>query len=124
MKKIALATTIALAGLFTAFQASAAPAAQATKTFDVNINLTTGCVITVAPTAVQFTYTAFGSAAGLDANGAFKVQCTDGLAYTVARDNSGSYTDNATNLAYTLSLDNPGATGNGAEQAYVISGNM
>lgn len=123
MKKIAVAATLAFAGLFTAFQASAA--SPQTDTFDVNINLTTGCIISQAPGAVSFTYTAFaGSAQPLDSNGAFKVKCTKNLNFTLALDGGGSYTDDATNLAYTLSLSAGSGTGTGADQPYSITGSM
>lgn len=123
MKKITLAATLALAGLFTAFQASAA--SPQTGDFDVNINLTTGCVISQAPGAVSFTYTAFaGSAQPLDAPGSFKVKCTKNLDFTLALDGTGSYTDDATNLSYTLSLSAAGGTGTGADQPYSITGSM
>ena len=119
----ALAAAIAAASL--PVHAQFVPGSPQTATFDVNINLTTGCKITTAPVAVAFTYTAFQTtAAALDTNGTFKVACTKNLNYTLALDNAGSYTDQATDLAYTLSLSSASSTGTGADQTFAITGNM
>lgn len=123
MKKFAIAALLAIAGLTSAFQASAA--SPQTGNFDVNINLTTGCIISTAPGAVSFTYTAFAaSAQPLDANGSFAVKCTKTLNYTLALDGTGTYTDSATNLNYSLTLSGTSATGTGADQNYTITGSM
>lgn len=122
MKRIVLAALLATSGLAALLPAHAAPL---TPTFDVNIGLTTGCMIDTAPAAVSFTYVFDqGAAQPLDANGTFAVRCTKNLTYTLALDGGGSYTDNATDLAYTLALSAAGASGSGAAQSYTITGSM
>jgi hypothetical protein len=125
MKKLALTAALAMASLLSQ-QAFAAPAPiTQTSNFDVDINLTTGCVISQAPSTVSFTYTAFAtSAQPLDTNGTFKVKCTNNLNYGLTLDSAGAYTDTATNLTYTLSLSGAGAAGNGGDQTYTITGSM
>jgi hypothetical protein len=124
MKKFALAFALAAAGLLTGVSASAATP-QLTSPFDVNIDLTTGCIITQAPSAVHFTYTAFGSAVNLDTPGSFKVKCSGSLSYDLALDGTGAYVDDATNLAYTLTLSaTTGLVGTGTNQNYTITGRM
>lgn len=122
MKRFALAALLVASGLAASLPAHAAPL---TPTFDVNIGLSTGCVIATAPAAVSFTYVFNqGAAQPLDADGSFAVRCSKNLTYTLALDGGGSYTDNVTDLAYTLSLSAAGATGSGAAQAYTITGSM
>lgn len=100
-------------------------AATLTPQFDVNINLTTACKISTAPTAVTFNYTALQTgASSLAAAGSYGVTCTKNLTYTMALDLAGSYTDQATDLAYTLALSSAGTAGSGIEQTYSITGNM
>lgn len=124
MKKFALATTLAVAGLLTSMSASAVTP-QLTSPFDVNIDLTTGCVISQAPSAVHFTYTAFGSGVNLDSPGTFKVKCSGNLGYEMSLDGTGAYVDDATNLAYTLTLSGTtGLVGTGTNQSYTITGRM
>lgn len=97
-------------------------AGSLTPQFDVNINLTTACKMSTAPTPVVFSYTAFGAAAS-SSGGGFGVQCTNNLSYTLALDAT-AVTDNAVNLDYTLALSATGGTGSGAAQGYTITGGM
>lgn len=122
MKRIALVALLVASGLAASLPAHAAPL---TPTFNVNIGLSTGCVISTAPAAVSFTYVFNqGSAQPLDTNGSFGVRCSKNLTYSLALDGGGSYVDNATDLAYTLSLSAASATGSGAAQTYTITGSM
>lgn len=122
MKRIVLASALAASVLAATLPAHSAPL---TPTFDVNIGLTTGCVIATAPGAVSFTYLFNqGSAQGLDADGSIGVRCSKNLGYTLTLDGGGSYTDDATDLSYTLSLSAASATGSGVAQSYTITGNM
>lgn len=122
MKRIVLAAALAASVLAVTIPAHGAPL---TPTFNVNIGLTTGCVIDTAPAAVSFTYVFDqGAAQPLDANGSFAVRCSKNLTYTMALDSAGSYTDNATDLAYTLALSAAGGAGSGAAQSYTITGSM
>lgn len=122
MKRIALASALAASVLAATVPAHSAPL---TPTFDVNIGLTTGCMIATAPGPVAFTYVFDqGTAQPLDANGTFAVRCSKNLTYTLALDGGGSYTDNATDLAYTLALSAAGAVGSGAAQGYTVTGSM
>lgn len=116
-KRLALA--VAFASMFAAI-----PAAQATTTtggFNVTVNLTSKCQITSAPTDVAFTYTSFQAAAATATGGAFSVQCTNTLPYTMSLD---AVAGAVIGLNYTLSLSAPSGTGNGAAQAYTVNGGM
>lgn len=119
MKKF-LVSVIAAASVFAVV--SPAQAVDLTPTFDVNITLNTACKMSTAPTAVVFSYTAFGAAA-TSSGGGFGVQCTKNLTYTIGLDST-SVTDNATDLAYTLTLSATAGTGDGTAKAYTIAGNM
>lgn len=122
MKRIVLVALLVTSGLAASLPARAG---SLTPTFDVNIGLSTGCVISTAPAAVAFTYVFNqGTAQALDANGSLGVRCSKNLTYTLALDGGGSYTDNVTDLAYTLSLSAAGGTGSGAAQPYTITGSM
>ena len=98
-------------------------AATATGTFDVKINLTSACVY--AKTAdLQLNYTSFQAVAATQTtSGAFTVQCTNTLPYTMALDTL-SVTDQALNLAYTLVLSAAGGTGSGTAQPYTVTASM
>lgn len=118
--------TLLAAMLFSAASLIALPAGAATTTgnFDVNITLTSACQYTKT-SDVFFTYTSFQTTAAAQTTaGGFTVRCTNTLPYTLALDAAGSYTDQATNLAYTLALSAPGGTGNGAAQAYAVTGSI
>ena len=98
-------------------------AATSTGNFDVKINLTSACVYTKT-TDLQFNYTSFQTAIQPQTTtGAFTVQCTNSLPYTLALDNL-SVTDLAVSLAYTLALSAAGATGTGLAQSYTVTGSM
>lgn len=118
MKKLILA---ALMG-FVAIGASVANAGTATGNFNVNITLTSVCQLT-GPADLAFTYTSFQAGAATGTGGAFSVQCTNSLPYTIALDQT-AVTDNVVNLAYTLGLSAASGTGNGAAQAFSVTGSM
>ena len=82
MKKILLplAAALAFAGM-----AQAAPITTTPAPFNVTVNLASVCSLTSAPTTVVFNYTSLGGAVG-STGGAYSVTCTNGLAYTMARE--------------------------------------
>lgn len=121
MKKLAIAAVV---GLLAAATMPVSAASPVTGTFDVNITLTTGCKITTAPTAVSFSYTALQTGSQPATGTSFEVTCTKNLAYTLALDGGGSYTDAATELAYSLSLSSASGNGSGAAQSYNVTGTM
>lgn len=116
MKKIVAA--LAAAGAIIGFNAEAATTSQ---NFNVTVNLTSVCSITAGPADVAFTYTSFQGAAASSTGGAFSVKCTNTLPYTLSLD---STTGTVIGLNYSLSLSAAGGTGNGAAQAYSVSGTM
>ena len=120
MKKLALASALALTAMLTA----QTQAATATGNFDVAITLTSACVY-AKTSDIAFAYTSFQStAAAQTTSGGFTVKCTNTLPYTMALDAAGSYTDQATNLAYTLALSAAGATGTGLAQTFSVTGSI
>jgi hypothetical protein len=121
MKKIALAAAIT-AALASSFSAQAA---SETGNFNVNITLTSKCLLTVsaATTDLNFAYTSFQAAAQPATGGSFSLQCTAGLTPTSFALDSASVTDAQTNLAYTITLPTP-LQGNGLVQTYTMTGNM
>lgn len=113
MRKILLASAAAIGLLF----GVSAQAGTTTGNFNVNINLTSNCIL-VAPTDINIDYT---SLVGVTANtgGAFSVTCTGSLPYTFALDQT-NVTDAVVGIAYTLTL--PAAVaGTGASQGYTIT---
>lgn len=100
--------------------------AQAANNFDVNITLNSACLYSKT-TDVSFTYASFGAAATATA-GAFTVQCTKGLQYSLTLDGGTGptydYTDTALELNYKLTLANGVNTGNGTAQPYNVTGTM
>jgi Spore Coat Protein U domain len=98
-----------------------ADAATVSSGFNVTVQLTAACEITSAPTDVAFTYTSFQAAAATATPGAFSVRCTNSLPYSLALDASAG---TVIGLAYTLGLSLSSNVGNGAAQAYTISGGM
>jgi len=117
-----------------AFGASMAQAQTASGTFNVNVTLTSQCNLS-AVTAVDFAYTSFQAGVANSTNGGYTVSCTNSLPYTFGlQTGTGAavppgaatinVTDNAVNLAYTLGTSAAGGTGNGAAQAFNISGTM
>lgn len=118
MKKLLLIALMGLVGAGTGI----ANAGTATGNFNVNITLTSVCQLT-GPADIAFTYTSFQAAASTGTGGAFSVQCTNSLPYTIALDQT-AVTDAAVNLAYTLGLSAAAGTGNGAAQAFSVTGSM
>jgi spore coat protein U-like protein len=91
-------------------------------TFSISITSITNCTLT-APPSLAFNYTSFqGAAATPSAN--FSINCTTGLPYTIALDNTGPITDNAVNLTYSLGLSAAGGAGTGVNQTYQVTGTM
>jgi hypothetical protein len=119
MKKIALIAAVASA-LLVPF--SAAQAATAAGNFDVNITLTSVCLLTTsaATTDLNFAYSSFQGGAQAATGGAFSLRCTNGLTPTSFALDSTTVTDAATNLTYTLTLPTPLA-GTGLAQTYTMA---
>lgn len=118
MKKLALIAMLGLVGL----SSGTATAGTATGNFNVNITLTSVCQLT-GPADLNFSYTSFQAGASTGTGGAFSVQCTNSLPYTIALDQT-NVTDDAVNLAYSLGLSAAGGTGNGAAQSFSVTGTM
>ena len=129
MKKLILAAAL-VSGL--GVNAWMAQAASTSGTFNVNITLNSTCSLS-AITALDFTYTSFGSAATATGGG-FNVTCTNSLPYTFgllagtggsgAGTSTITVTDNAVNLQYTVGTSATGGTGNGSAQSYSVTGTM
>lgn len=129
MKK--LAAIILAAGIL----GSGAAQAQSTSgQFNVNVTLTSSCTLS-AINDLAFSYTSFQAGAATATGGGYSVSCTNSLPYTFGlQAGSGAatppgaatiaVTDNAVNLAYQLGLSAAGGTGNGAAQAYSVTGTM
>ena len=112
-----------------------AAAQTASGQFDVNITLTAACTLS-AIADVDFTYTSFQGGVSNAANGGFTVSCTNNLPYTFGLQSGtgaatppgaatiGPINDDAVNLSYSLALSAAGGSGNGAAQAYSITGTM
>ena len=118
MKKILLVTALAAAGLIAG---NAHALTSITGTFNVNINLTSRCLLT-APADLAFTYTSFQAAAAAATGGAYSVQCTKDLPYTMSLDQT-TVTDAAVGLQYTVTVPATG-TGSGVAQNLNVSGNI
>ena len=116
MKKLMMVAALGAAGLM-----GTAQAATVNNTFDVDINLTSACQLSTI-TNVTFAYTSFQVGAATSAGGAYTVTCTTNLPYTMALDQT-NILDDALQLNYTLAVP-AGGTGNGAAQAYSVTGNM
>ncbi len=109
-------------------------------TFNVNINLTSACVITTAAGTVTFAYTAGQTTNATATSTTVGVTCTNTLPYSVSISSAGpgySVLDATTGLSYKLTLATPtiqaqsadltgatGQTGNGAQQTITIGGIM
>jgi spore coat protein U-like protein len=135
MKKLIVAAVVGAIGIST----WVAQAANTSGTFNVNVTLTSTCSLS-AITGVDFAYTSFQGGVSNATNGAFTVQCTNTLPYTLGlwqgtagvtppgTATIGPITDNAVNLIYNLGLSGGavpgGATGNGAVQNYNVTGTM
>jgi spore coat protein U-like protein len=129
MKRILTATAIAAA-----LSAGNAQAANTSGQFTVNVTLTSACTL-AAVTAVDFAYTSLQAGVANATGGGFSVSCTTSLPYTFGlQSGNGAPTppgaasiavlDNAVNLNYSLGLSAAGGTGNGASQAYSVTGTM
>jgi len=129
MKRILTATAIAAA-----LTAGNAQAGNTSGTFTVNVTLTSACTLS-AVTAVDFAYTSLQAAVANATGGGFSVSCTNTLPYTFGLQAGNgaatppgaatiAVTDNAVNLNYSLGLSAAGATGNGAAQAFSVTGTM
>ena len=130
MKKLVAAAVLCGAML----GAPLAYAQTSTATFNVNVTLTSVCSLSPI-TAVDFAYTSFQGGVANGTNGNFTMTCTTSLPYTFGlQTGSGAaappgsptinVTDDAVNLAYTLATTAAGGTGNGAAQAYRVTGTM
>jgi spore coat protein U-like protein len=129
MKRILTATAIAAA-----LTAGNAQAGNTSGTFTVNVTLTSACTLS-AVTAVDFAYTSLQVALANATGGGFSVSCTNSLPYTFGlQAGNGAATppgaatisvlDNFVNLNYSLGLSAAGGTGNGAAQAFSVTGTM
>jgi spore coat protein U-like protein len=129
MKRILTATAIAAA-----LAAGNAQAGSTSGTFTVNVTLTSACTLG-AVTNVAFAYTSLQAAVANATGGGFSVSCTNSLPYTFGLQSGNgaatppgaatiAVTDNAVNLNYSLGLSAAGGTGNGAAQAYSVTGTM
>ena len=114
--------------------AATTDAANTSGQFNVNVTLNSTCSLS-AITALDFTYTSFQGAAATASNGGFTVTCTNTLPYTFGlQTGTGAavppgaatitVTDLAVNLQYTLGTNAANGTGNGAAQAYNVTGTM
>lgn len=127
MKKLLMVAALGAAGL----AGTGAQAATVNDTFDVDINLTAVCTVSVTSNPV-FDYTSGqGAAQGLTGGtGGVSVTCTGGVPYTFSLVHNFTgvapvfpVTDNAVNLAYSLTAPG-GNTGNGGAQVTSLTGNM
>ena len=129
MKRIIAATAVAAA-----LAAGNAQAGNTSGTFNVNVTLTSSCTLG-AVTDLAFAYTSLQVGASAATGGGFSVSCTSTLPYTFGlQSGNGAATppgaatiavsDNAVNLNYSLGLSAAGATGNGAAQAFSVTGTM
>ena len=125
-----------MASLLVAGALGVAPseAANTSGQFNVNVTLNSTCSLS-AVTAVDFTYTSLQGAVQNGTAGGYTVTCTNSLPYTFGlQAGTGAatppgaatitVTDNAVNLQYVLGTSAAGGTGNGAAQAYNITGTM
>jgi len=117
-----------------AFGVATSDAANTSGQFNVNMTLTSTCSLS-AVTAVDFAYTSLQGGVANGTNGNFTVTCTNSLPYTFGlQSGTGAatppgaatitVTDNAVNLQYVLGTSAAGGTGNGAAQAYNVTGTM
>jgi spore coat protein U-like protein len=131
MRKLILATVVATGAVLVAPQVQA----QTTSgTFNVNVTLTSVCSLS-AIGDVNFTYTSLQAGVSNATGGAYTVSCTNNLPYTFGlQAGTGALTppfsptitvnDNFVNLSYQLGTSAAGGTGNGAAQAYSITGTI
>ena len=111
-------------------------AATTSANFTVSLTLTPKCEITGAIGNLNVSYTSWQGTASTGST-SFNMRCTTNQAYSVALDNSGSYTDSTTSLDSTLKLSANSAspatedtfsisgTGNGASpQTFYVHANL
>ncbi|MGB4117161.1 MAG: hypothetical protein WBK51_11505 [Polaromonas sp.] len=131
MKKLALATALALTGLLSA----PAHAATTNNNFDVTVNLTSACLVNTAATALNFgAYTAFGSAATPAPTTSITFKCTRGLTISGVAFDTGSGAGVVAGLNYGMTVgtvSNAAGTAATASVAgtadvltYVVTGSM
>jgi hypothetical protein len=113
LKTLAVATAVALAP-------AANAAATAPAPFNVSVTLTSVCSITAGPADVTFTYTSFQAGVANSAGGAFSVQCTTNLPFTMALD---ATTGTVAGLTYNISVP-AGGTGTGAAVPFAVTGTI
>ena len=89
------------------------------KTFTVSILTPATCSVTT-PSTVSFSYTSFQAGIASASGGAFNVNCTSTLPYTMSVSPTGG---TLLGLNYTVSVS-AGGTGTGANQAQTVSGSM
>ena len=89
------------------------------KTFTVSILTPATCSVST-PTTVTFNYTSFQAGIASASGGAFDVNCTRTLPYTLAVSPAGG---TLLGLNYTVTVP-AGGTGSGANQAQTVSGSM
>jgi hypothetical protein len=121
MRKLVLATTLGLSGLFTL----PAHALTASGAFDVTVNLYPKCELTVASPTLTLNYVSFQTSDSVNTMGA-SVKCTNTLPYTLSVLNGGGAAAASGTLAglnYTLSVPAPGP-GTGAAQAFNVTGTI
>jgi len=129
MKRILTATAIAAA-----LAAGNAQAGSTSGQFNVNVTLTSACTLS-AVNNLAFAYTSLQGGASTATGGGFSVSCTTSLPYTFGlQSGNGAATppgaatisvlDDAVNLNYSLGLSAAGGTGNGAAQAFSVTGTM
>src|SRR4051812_109220 len=129
MKKILASVLVA-----SAFDIATSDAANTSDQFNVNVTLNSTCSLS-AVTAIDFTYTSFQGGVANGTAGGYTLTCTNSLPYTFGlQTGTGAatppgaatitVTDNAVNLQYVLGTSAVGGAGNGAAQAYNISGTI
>jgi spore coat protein U-like protein len=129
MKRIIAATAVAAA-----LAAGNTQAGNTSGTFNVNVTLTSACTL-AAVTDLAFAYTSLQAGVSNATGGGFSVSCTTSLPYTFGLQSGNgaatppgaatiAVTDNAVNLSYSLGLSAAGGTGNGAAQAFNVTGSM
>ena len=129
MKKLTQIAAVAAFGL-AALASTTAQAGSASASFEVTINLTSGCLIT-APSNVVIDYTAFAASPSANTGGtAGSIRCTSGLPYwfsynavqAAGPSGTASGTGANTGLAYTIGAPTgAGAAGPGTGNAQAFA---
>ncbi len=130
IQKILVNSALALSTLLV----SNAQAAATSAPFNVNITLTSACILS-AIADVTFAYTSLGGAVN-STGGNFTVTCTNNLPYTLGLQQGNgaavppgstslsNITDNALQLTYSLSVPAGSNPGTGMSVAHTITGSM